>query len=182
MKLVLACATMGAAQAFVTPSAFTGTTLSSARTSTGSTRMSLADYKEELAATAKKIAGPGKFTAARFVRGERRVCTPPAACLKYPGFYCPGVVVPFTHMHVLRFMLRGRVCVPWVDDARALPRAYDLTHRVSKVPCTENGDGAKSLAAHIRVPHPWSSVQGRCFGACVLRGVGCEFVGGKTCP
>eukprot|EP00752_Nemacystus_decipiens_P002459 g2315.t1 len=60
MKLVLACATVGAAQAFVTPTAFTGASLSAARTSSGSTRMSLADYKEELAETAKKIAGPGK--------------------------------------------------------------------------------------------------------------------------
>lgn len=60
MKLVLACATVGAAQAFVTPTAFTGTSLSAARTSTGSTRMSLAGYKEELAETAKKIAGPGE--------------------------------------------------------------------------------------------------------------------------
>lgn len=60
MKLVLACATVGAAQAFVTPTAFTGASLSATRTSTGSTRMSLADYKEELAETAKKIAGPGE--------------------------------------------------------------------------------------------------------------------------
>lgn len=60
MKLVLACATMGAAQAFVAPTAFTGAPLSAARTSTASTRMSLADYKEELAQTAKTIAGPGE--------------------------------------------------------------------------------------------------------------------------
>lgn len=69
MKLVLACATVGAAQAFVTPSAFTGSSLSSARTSTQSTRMSLADYKEELAETAKKIAGPGELNCAYLVRG-----------------------------------------------------------------------------------------------------------------
>lgn len=62
MKVVLAAATMGAAQAFVAPTAFSGTSLSSARvTSTSTPRMSLAEYKEELAETAKKIASPGQW-------------------------------------------------------------------------------------------------------------------------
>lgn len=62
MKLVLAAATMGAAQAFVTPSAFSGSAVTSSRVAASSTpRMSLADYKEELAQTAKAIAGPGEL-------------------------------------------------------------------------------------------------------------------------
>ncbi|CAM9384929.1 unnamed protein product [Scytosiphon promiscuus] len=64
MKLVLA-ATMGvSAQAFVTPSAFSGSAVTAPRASTSAstttTRMSLEQYKEELATTAKAIAGPGK--------------------------------------------------------------------------------------------------------------------------
>lgn len=54
-------ATVGAAQAFVTPSSFSGHAVTSARVSSAApARMALADYKEELAATAKQIAGPGK--------------------------------------------------------------------------------------------------------------------------
>lgn len=61
MKLVLAAATMGAAQAFVTPSAFSGSSVTASRVAATSTpRMSLADYKEELAQTANAIAGPGE--------------------------------------------------------------------------------------------------------------------------
>lgn len=60
MKFMVAATTMGAAQAFVTPSAFTGVTVSTPRISGVSARMSLAEYKDELAATAKAIAGPGK--------------------------------------------------------------------------------------------------------------------------
>ena len=60
MKFMLAASTMGAAQAFVTPSAFTGVTVSTPRTSAMSARMSLAEYKDELAETAKAIAGPGE--------------------------------------------------------------------------------------------------------------------------
>lgn len=62
MKLVLAAATMGAAQAFVAPSAFSGASLTTSRVAaaTSTPRMSLAEYKDELAATAKAIAGPGK--------------------------------------------------------------------------------------------------------------------------
>lgn len=62
MKLVLAAATMGAAQAFVAPSAFSGVSLSTSRVAaaTSTPRMSLSEYKEELAATANAIASPGK--------------------------------------------------------------------------------------------------------------------------
>lgn len=62
MKFILAAATVGAAQAFVTPSGFSGQAVTSAArvSSVAPARMSLADYKEELAATAKQIAGPGK--------------------------------------------------------------------------------------------------------------------------
>ena len=60
MKFMLAASTMGAAQALVTPSAFTGVTVSTPRTSAMSARMSLAEYKDELAETAKAIAGPGE--------------------------------------------------------------------------------------------------------------------------
>lgn len=62
MKLVLAAATMGAAQAFVAPSAFSGASLSTSRVAaaTSTPRMSLSEYKEELAATANAIAGPGE--------------------------------------------------------------------------------------------------------------------------
>lgn len=62
MKLVLAAATMGAAQAFVAPSAFSGVSLSTSRVAaaTSTPRMSLSEYKEELAATANAIASPGE--------------------------------------------------------------------------------------------------------------------------
>ncbi|CAM9453167.1 unnamed protein product [Sphacelaria rigidula] len=62
MKFMLAAATVGAAQAFVAPSGFSGQAVgaSSRVSSVAPTRMALADYKEELAATAKAIAGPGK--------------------------------------------------------------------------------------------------------------------------
>lgn len=61
MKLVLAAATVGAAQAFVAPSAFSGVSVTNSRVAAvSSTRMSLSEYKDELAATAKAIAGPGK--------------------------------------------------------------------------------------------------------------------------
>lgn len=62
MKFMLAAATVGAAQAFVAPSGFSGQAVgaSSRVSSVAPTRMALADYKEELAATAKAIAGPGE--------------------------------------------------------------------------------------------------------------------------
>lgn len=70
MKLVLAAATVGAAQAFIAPSAFSGASLSSSRVTAASTpRMSLAEYKEELAATAKAIAGPGEYPQALLLQG-----------------------------------------------------------------------------------------------------------------
>ena len=84
MKLVLACATMGAAQAFVAPTAFTGAPLSAARTSSTSARMSLSDYKEELAETAKKIAGPGESSLPVCGGGS---CVRAIASLNYLGVY-----------------------------------------------------------------------------------------------
>ncbi|CAM9904236.1 unnamed protein product [Discosporangium mesarthrocarpum] len=60
MKLVTAAATLGTAQAFVAPGSFIGSTVTSTKRGEGRVRMSLADYKEELAATAKAIAGPGE--------------------------------------------------------------------------------------------------------------------------
>ncbi|CAM9252791.1 unnamed protein product [Ectocarpus sp. 4 AP-2014] len=62
MKLVLAsAATMGVASAFVAPSSFSGAAVAPrvSKAST-STHMSLSEYKDELAQTAKAIAGPGK--------------------------------------------------------------------------------------------------------------------------
>ncbi|CAB1111704.1 unnamed protein product [Ectocarpus sp. CCAP 1310/34] len=62
MKLVLAsAATMGVASAFVAPSSFSGAAVAPrvSKAST-STHMSLSEYKDELAETAKAIAGPGK--------------------------------------------------------------------------------------------------------------------------
>lgn len=112
MKLVLACATMGAAQAFVAPTAFTGAPLSAARTSTASTRMSLADYKEELAETAKKIAGPGESPArppAGLFCGGGSCVRAVAARLNSLGVYLRAGLSDHTHMCCL-FALPICVC------------------------------------------------------------------------
>lgn len=65
MKFVLAsAATMGVASAFVAPSSFSGAAVAPrvSKAST-STHMSLSEYKDELAQTAKAIAGPGELAA-----------------------------------------------------------------------------------------------------------------------
>ncbi|CAM9896639.1 unnamed protein product [Discosporangium mesarthrocarpum] len=59
MKLVMALSSVSVASAFVAPGAFTGSKVGSTAKPT-SLRMSLDEYKTELAATAKAIASPGK--------------------------------------------------------------------------------------------------------------------------
>lgn len=73
MKLFLIATTVGAVQAFVAPTAFTGSAVGSRVTSLSTPRMSLEEYKEELAETAKKIAGPGEKLAPLMVSGRRTV-------------------------------------------------------------------------------------------------------------
>lgn len=108
MKLVLAAATMGAAQAFVAPSAFSGASVTASRVSaTSPVRMSLADYKEELAATAKAIAGPGES-----LLPPRRVQKGVGPCVQFSAAVCPlhrSALALEDYFCMFRVLRRGEV-------------------------------------------------------------------------
>lgn len=127
MKLVLAAATMGAAQAFVAPSAFSGVSLSTSRVAaaTSTPRMSLSEYKEELAATANAIASPGEDP--HITHGVDRVVFLFAWMLRVYQFMCPrgqcaGVMCRSVHMSTcVAFSREFWMCVRVISTKAARP-------------------------------------------------------------